>query len=254
MIIQSGNGRGTTVAMQKVSPKIGAASTPECYNTKLLQHQSATTPNCYSTRVVLHQSGATSMTLFRWHTDAWVAVGRTQKVPEKKWKWWFWRNTNGDSGEIQTPEARGIRVRLGGNGGAEGKNWILLSGKSIWETSRGKKSPIIISSLSSALFFPPRGKMRRSRLNGLIRESEASLSSKRQKNIIYRNWYLSKYLSASTRYKHPQCRISVFSHNTTVFLLYFSVLPDNIESGIMGNNIFLSPYWPGVVNDKFTKK
>ena len=152
-----------------------------CYNTKLLQHQSATTPNFYSTRVLLHQSGATSMTLFRWHTDAWVAVGRTQKVPEKKWKWWFWRNTNGDLGEIQTPEARGIRVRLGGNGGAEGKNWILLSGKSIWETSRGKKSPIIISSLSSALFFPPRGKMRRSRLNGLIRESEASLSSKRHK-------------------------------------------------------------------------
>ena len=36
--------------------------------------------------------------------------------------------------------------------------------------------------------------------------------------------------------------------------LYFSVLPDNIESSIMGNNIFLSPYWPGVVNDKFTKK
>ena len=164
------------------------ATTPECYSTKLLQRQtatapdqSATAPNCYSTRVLLHQSGATSMTLFRWHTDAWVAVGRTQKVPEKKWKWWFWRNTNGDSGEIQTPEARGIRVRLGGNGGAEGKNWILLSGKSIWETSRGKKSPIIISSLSSALFFPPRGKMRRSRLNGLIRESEASLSSKRHK-------------------------------------------------------------------------
>ena len=170
MIMQSGNGCGSTVPMQKVSPKMGLK-------------QLATAPKCYGTRVLRQQSGATSMTLFRWHTDAWVAVGRTQKVPEKKWKWWFWRNTNGDSGEIQTPEARGIRVRLGGNGGAEGKNWILLSGKSIWETSRngGKKSPIIISSLSSALFFPRWGKMRRSKLNGLIRESEASLSSKRHK-------------------------------------------------------------------------
>lgn len=49
--------------------------------------KSATAPKCYGTKVLQHQSGATSMTLFRWHTEAWVAVGRTQKVPEKKWKW-----------------------------------------------------------------------------------------------------------------------------------------------------------------------
>ena len=97
-----------------------------CLPSKVLQHQSAITPECYDTRVPpVHQSGATSMTLFWWHTEAWVAVGGTQKVFEKKWKWWFWRNTNGDSGEIQTPEARGIRVRLGGNGGRGGKLNII---------------------------------------------------------------------------------------------------------------------------------
>ena len=122
MIIPSsgGNGFGSTVAMRSLSPKKGllVAFQAKCYNTRVLQHQSATTPECYDTRVPpVHQSGATSMTLFWWHTEAWVAVGGTQKVFEKKWKWWFWRNTNGDSGEIQTPEARGIRVRLGGNGG-----------------------------------------------------------------------------------------------------------------------------------------
>ena len=95
------------------------------YGTIVLQHQSATPPECYGIKEAHNQSGATSMTLFRWHTEAWVAVGRTQKVPEKKWKWWFWRNTNGDSGEIQTPEARGIRVRLGGNGGRREKLNII---------------------------------------------------------------------------------------------------------------------------------
>ena len=153
----------------------------KCYNTRVLQHQSATTPECYDTRVPpVHQSGATSMTLFWWHTEAWVAVGGTQKVFEKKWKWWFWRNTNGDSGEIQTPEARGIRVRLGGNGGRRKIEYYWV-GNLFGNWGGGKKSPIIISSLSAALFFPRRGKMRRSQLNGLIRESEASLSSKRHK-------------------------------------------------------------------------
>ena len=56
-------------------------------SSNLLRHKSATEPKCYGTKVLRHQSGATSMTLFRWHTEAWVAVGRTQKVPEKKWKW-----------------------------------------------------------------------------------------------------------------------------------------------------------------------
>ena len=70
MIIPSGNGCGSTVAiMQKVSPKRAAATAPECYGIKV-GHK---------------QSGATSMTLFRWRTDAWAAVGRTQK--QKKWKW-----------------------------------------------------------------------------------------------------------------------------------------------------------------------
>ena len=108
---------------------------------KVLQHQSATTPKCYDTRVPpVHQSGATSMTLFRWHTEAWVAVGGTQKVFEKKWKWWFWRNTNGDSGEIQTPEARGIRVRLGGNGGRREKIEYYWVGN-LFGNSRAAKSP-----------------------------------------------------------------------------------------------------------------
>ena len=174
MIIPSsgGNGFGSTVAMRSLSPKKGCLSPSK---------QSATTPECYDTRVPpVHQSGATSMTLFWWHTEAWVAVGGTQKVFEKKWKWWFWRNTNGDSGEIQTPEARGIRVRLGGNGGRRKIEYYWV-GNLFGNWGGGKKSPIIISSLSAALFFPRRGKMRRSQLNGLIRESEASLSSKRHK-------------------------------------------------------------------------
>ena len=98
------------------------------------------------------------------------------------------RNGNGDSEEIQTVIREKYKHRRHGElgldweemGGVE-ENWILLSGKSIWELPRGKKSPIIISSLYGALFFPLWGKMRRSQLNGLIRESEASLSSKRHK-------------------------------------------------------------------------
>ena len=41
MIMQSGNGCGSTVPMQKVSPKMGL---PEetCYGTKVLRHKSAT--------------------------------------------------------------------------------------------------------------------------------------------------------------------------------------------------------------------
>ena len=69
MIIPSGNGCGSTVAiMQKVSPKKGCghgtrvlrhqgASTPKCYGIKVLRHQSATTPRCFGTRVLRHQSG-----------------------------------------------------------------------------------------------------------------------------------------------------------------------------------------------------
>ena len=92
MIIPSsgGNGFGSTVAMRSLSPKKGllVAFQAKCYNTKVLRHQSATAPKCYDTRVPpVHQSGATSMTLFWWHTEAWVAVGGTQKVFEKKWKW-----------------------------------------------------------------------------------------------------------------------------------------------------------------------
>ena len=92
MIIPSsgGNGFGSTVAMRSLSPKKGllVAFQAKCYHTRVPQHQSATTPKCYDTRVPpVHQSGATSMTLFWWHTEAWVAVGGTQKVFEKKWKW-----------------------------------------------------------------------------------------------------------------------------------------------------------------------
>ena len=131
MIIQSGNGCGSTVAMRRVSPKKGVAAIP------VGLFQSATVASKWYTK---HQSGATSMTLF-WcrHTDAWVAVGRTQKVPEKKWKWWFWRNTNGDSGEIQTPEARGIRVRLGGNGGRRKIEYYWVG--NLFGNSRAAKSP-----------------------------------------------------------------------------------------------------------------
>ena len=64
MIIQSGNGCGSTVAMRRVSPKKGVAAIP----------------------VGLFQSATVTLFWCR-HTDAWVAVGRTQKVPEKKWKW-----------------------------------------------------------------------------------------------------------------------------------------------------------------------
>ena len=76
-------------------PSNHSASTPKCYNTRVLRHQSATTPECYDTRVLpVHQSGASSMTLFWWHTEAWVAVGGTQRSSR--------RNGNGDSEEIQT--------------------------------------------------------------------------------------------------------------------------------------------------------
>ena len=148
----------------------------KCYNTRVLQHQSATTPECHQcTKVV---------------PPAWRSFGGTQKhgwrLEEHKRS--SRRNGNGDSEEIQTVIREKYKHRRHGElgldweemGGVE-ENWILLSGKSIWELPRGKKSPIIISSLSGALFFPLWGKMRRSQLNGLIRESEASLSSKRHK-------------------------------------------------------------------------
>ena len=57
MIIPSsgGNGFGSTVAMRSLSPKKGllVAFQAKCYNTKVLQHQSATTPECHQcTKVV----------------------------------------------------------------------------------------------------------------------------------------------------------------------------------------------------------
>ena len=114
-----GGNNAESVAKKGLRPRHQSATASRCFDTKVLRHQDASAPECYGIKVGHKQSGATSMTLFRWRTDAWAAVGRTQK--EKKWKWWFWRNTNGDSGEIQTPEARGIRVRLGGNGGRREK-------------------------------------------------------------------------------------------------------------------------------------
>ena len=98
------------------------------------------------------------------------------------------RNGNGDSEEIQTVIREKYKHRrhgelgldweeMGGGGKLNIIEWEIYLGTE----EGGKKSPIIISSLSAALFFPRRGKMRRSQLNGLIRESEASLSSKRHK-------------------------------------------------------------------------
>ena len=83
MIIQSGNGCGSTVPMQKVSPKMGLLVA------RVLRHQNATAPKCYSTKVV---------------PPAWRSLGGTQKhgwrLDEHKRS--RRRNGNGDSEEIQT--------------------------------------------------------------------------------------------------------------------------------------------------------
>ena len=89
MIIQSGNGCGSTVPMQKVSPKMGLLLVATCYGTRVLRNQNAKAPKCYGTKVV---------------PPAWRSLGGTQKhgwrLDEHKRS--RRRNGNGDSEEIQT--------------------------------------------------------------------------------------------------------------------------------------------------------
>ena len=85
MIIPSsgGNGFGSTVAMRRLSPKKGCS---------LPSKQSATTPKCYSTKVLRHQS-ATSAPKWCHQHDALLVAHRSMGGG--------WRNTKGLREEME---------------------------------------------------------------------------------------------------------------------------------------------------------